>query len=83
MATGALGQQLEYITSEVNESLDSVREALVNLFSSLKELVEAPADTTNGEAPTAAAGDSSVTSSPVTVTSCRCALPRILEPLRS
>lgn len=78
MATGALGQQLEYITSEVNESLESVREALLNLFSSIKELVEAPADTTTGEAPAAAAGDSTDPSSPVTVTSCRCAFPKML-----
>lgn len=81
MHTGALGQQLNYVISEVNESLESVRDALHDLFAALKELVATPVDTASGANAAVVSscetslGTMHVAAAPlVTVTGCRCAL---------
>lgn len=81
MHAATLSQQLDYITSEVNESLESVREALLDLFAALKELVETPVvvpttaptnDAVSSDHPGAPVATANVADSPmVTVTGCR------------
>jgi hypothetical protein len=84
---GGLSEQLDYITSEVNESLESVRDALCDLFAALKELVEAPVDTSaascgaceqSGEGPVGTDTEAEKGST-LTVTGCRCAFWNVLE----